>query len=91
MLDTIARNGQRLIDICNDLLLLGNIDSGAAALERDHVDLGAMLDHVAESIRPLLSGRDLERRRSTGRPSRCGCWATGSSWSGRSPTCSATR
>ncbi len=59
MLDTIARNGQRLIDICNDLLLLGNIDSGAAALERDHVDLGAMLDHVAESIRPLLSGRDL--------------------------------
>ena len=29
MLETIARNGERLITICNDLLLLGNLDSGA--------------------------------------------------------------
>ena len=28
MLDTIARNGERLITICNDLLTLGGIDSG---------------------------------------------------------------
>ena len=68
MLDTIARNGERLIDICNDLLLLGNLDSGAAALERDHVDLGAMLDHVAESIRAAAERARPRTPSSTGLP-----------------------
>ena len=87
MLDTIARNGERLIDICNDLLLLGNLDSGAAALERDHVDLGADA-RPRRGVHPSAAERARPRHRpSTGRPSRCGCWATGSSSSGRSPTC----
>ena len=29
LLETIARNGERLTVICNDLLLLGGLDSGA--------------------------------------------------------------
>jgi PAS domain S-box-containing protein len=59
LLDTIERNGERLINICNDLLVLGDLDSGAASLDRDEVDLTSMLEHVEESIRPLLGGRDL--------------------------------
>ncbi len=60
MFATIARNGERLITICNDLLLLGGIDSGGTVWERDRVDLCAILPHVEDSLRPLLNGRRLE-------------------------------
>ena len=60
LLATIARNGERLVTICNDLLLLGGMDSGITSWERDRVDLGALLPHVEESLRPLLNGRRLE-------------------------------
>jgi signal transduction histidine kinase len=59
MLATIARNGQRLVLICNDLLLLSGLDSGAATWERGSVELSALFDHVEQSLRPLLVGRDL--------------------------------
>jgi PAS domain S-box-containing protein len=60
LLATIARNGQRLVLICNDLLLLSGLDSGAAQWEREAVELTALLDHVEQSLRPLLTGRDLK-------------------------------
>ena len=60
LLATIARNGERLVTICNDLLLLGGMDSGITSWERDRVDLGALLPHVEESLRPMLNGRRLE-------------------------------
>ena len=60
LLATIARNGQRLIVICNDLLLLSGLDSGAAPWEREAVELSSLLGHVEESLRPLLGGRDLD-------------------------------
>ncbi|MGZ5418572.1 MAG: sensor histidine kinase, partial [Nocardioides sp.] len=60
MLATIARNGERLITICNDLLLLGGLDSGATSWERDHVELCGLLGHVEESLRPMLNGRRLD-------------------------------
>ncbi|HEU4811114.1 MAG TPA: PAS domain S-box protein, partial [Nocardioides sp.] len=59
MLETIARNGERLIVICNDLLLLSGLDSGVAQWEREAIDLAAVLHGVEPAIRPLLSGRDL--------------------------------
>ncbi|MFC6286738.1 PAS domain S-box protein [Nocardioides sp. GCM10027113] len=59
MLETIARNGDRLINLCNDLLLLGGIDSGAAGWGRDPVDLTALLRQTEESMRPFVNGRDL--------------------------------
>jgi PAS domain S-box-containing protein len=59
LLETIARNGQRLIVICNDLLLLSGLDSGAAQWEREALDLATLLEPVEEAIRPLLTGRDL--------------------------------
>ncbi len=60
MLEKIARNGQRLITICNDLLILGNLDTGATQLDREQVDLASMLDHVEDSMRSLLNGRRLD-------------------------------
>jgi PAS domain S-box-containing protein len=60
MLEKIARNGERLITICNDLLVLGNLDTGTAPLDREQVDLGSMLDHVEDSMRALLNGRRLD-------------------------------
>lgn len=60
MLATIARNGDRLITICNDLLTLGGLDSGATSWERDLVDLTAMLGHVEDVIRPLRGSRDVK-------------------------------
>lgn len=59
LLNTIARNGQRLIVICNDLLLLSGLDSPAALWERERIDLGSILTFAEEAILPLLKGRDL--------------------------------
>jgi len=60
MLDSIARNGQRLILLCDDLLTLSGLDSGATSWEHETLDLGSLLPPVEESLRPLLAGRDLE-------------------------------
>lgn len=60
MLDIIARNGRRLIVICNDLLLLSGLDSGTLQWQRDTFDLADTLGPVEDSIRPLLSGRTLD-------------------------------
>ena len=60
MLSTIARNGERLITICDDLLLLSGIDSGGTTWEPELVDLCAILPHVEDALRPLLNGRTLE-------------------------------
>lgn len=62
LLATIARNGQRLIVICNDLLMLSGLDSGAAQWERESLDLTTLLKPVEEAVRPLLIGRDLALR-----------------------------
>lgn len=59
MLETIARNGQRLLAVCNDLLMLSGLDSPAALWESETLDLGSILEPVERAILPLLSGRDL--------------------------------
>ncbi|HYQ34132.1 MAG TPA: PAS domain-containing sensor histidine kinase, partial [Lapillicoccus sp.] len=62
LLATIARNGQRLIVICNDLLLLSGLDSGGVQWERETLDLTTLLKPAEEAIRPLMHGRDLDLR-----------------------------
>jgi PAS domain S-box-containing protein len=59
LLETIARNGERLTVICNDLLLLGGLDSGATQLERTAVDLTELAEHASVSLHPVVEGRDL--------------------------------
>lgn len=59
LLDTIARNGARLITLCNDLLDLAGLDTGATVWERSVVDLCQIARHTEESMRPLLRDRKL--------------------------------
>lgn len=60
LLDSIARNGQRLIVLCNDLLLLSGLDSGEVSWKAEEVDLAALLEAVREATAALLVGRDLD-------------------------------
>ncbi|MDI6909797.1 ATP-binding protein [Nocardioides sp.] len=59
MLESIARNGQRLILLCDDLLTLSGLDSGVTSWQHDTLDLTTLLDTAEEAIRPQLAGRDL--------------------------------
>ena len=60
LFDTIARNGQRLIVLCNDLLTLAGLDSESITWEAEQVDLGQVLGAVEEATAPLLAERDLQ-------------------------------
>ena len=60
LLDSIARNGQRLIVLCNDLLLLSGLDSGDISWQAEDVDLDAMLAEVQRATDALLVGRELD-------------------------------
>jgi len=59
LLDTIARNGARLISLCNDLLTLAGLDSEGPAWNRTAVDLRTLVEQVEDSLRPMVRDRDL--------------------------------
>ena len=62
MLGTIARNGQRLIVLCNDLLVLSGLDRGSTQWEREVLDLGRTVRTAEDSLTPLLADRRLDVR-----------------------------
>ena len=71
LLDTIDRNGQRLISMINDLLMLSGLDSDNVQWKHDPVDLVETLRPVEDAVRPLLKGRELMLNiHSPGRPVR---------------------
>ncbi|MGB0191382.1 MAG: PAS domain-containing sensor histidine kinase, partial [Nocardioides sp.] len=59
LFSTIARNGQRLIVLCNDLLTLAGLDSESITWEAEEVDLGEALSSVEAAVAPMLLERDL--------------------------------
>jgi len=59
LLETINRNGQRLISMINDLLMLSGLDSETVQWRHDQVDLAATISPIEDAIRPLLNGRNL--------------------------------
>ncbi len=72
VLEVIARNGARLIDICGDLLTLGGLDAvasarnedesldrGALGWEEEPVDLGDCVITTTENLGGLLGARTL--------------------------------
>jgi protein-histidine pros-kinase len=59
-LQTVQINGRHLLSIINDLLDLAKIESGKFELELVPVVCQAVLDEVAESLRPLSEGKGLE-------------------------------
>ncbi|WP_243060977.1 ATP-binding protein [Nocardioides sp. SR21] len=60
LLESIQRNGQRLIALCDDLLTLSGLDSGALRFERGAIDLSEILGSTEDAVRPLQRNRDLE-------------------------------
>lgn len=60
LLDTIARNGARLITLCNDLLAVAGLDTGGTVSDRGIVDLCLLARHTEESVRPLVRDRQLD-------------------------------
>jgi PAS domain S-box-containing protein len=60
LLQSIARNGQRLILLCNDLLTLSSIDAGVARWERNAIDLSAIVAGAEDALRAQIAGRRLE-------------------------------
>ena len=59
LLETINRNGQRLIAMINDLLMLSGLDSETVQWRHDPVDLATIVAPMADAIRPLLAHRRL--------------------------------
>jgi len=59
LLDTIARNGARLISLCNDLLTLAGLDSEGPAWNRTEIDLRVLVEQVEDSLRPMVRDRRL--------------------------------
>jgi PAS domain S-box-containing protein len=59
LLATINRNGQRLISMINDLLMLSGLDSETVQWRHDPVDLATTIGPIEDAIRPLLNGRHL--------------------------------
>ena len=60
LLETIARNGDRLISLCNDLLALAGIDNGGTVWDRSVVDLRELAHQTEESMHPMVRNRDLD-------------------------------
>lgn len=59
MLETITRGSHRLIDICNDLLLLSGLEAGAISLTMRRLDLRETVRDAVDSVQPLLADRSL--------------------------------
>ncbi|MGA8256551.1 MAG: PAS domain S-box protein [Nocardioides sp.] len=66
MLESIARNGQRLIAVCNDLLLLSGFESEAILGQREPTDLRQCLTAAEDAVGALLATRDLQLTVQTG-------------------------
>jgi len=58
-LHDIEREADRLIRLCNDLLLLARLDQGRLPAQAETVDLGDLLGATVEQVRPLAEARGL--------------------------------
>ena len=57
LLSSIQRNGQRLLGLCDDLLVLGGLQSGEAHELRETVDLDLVVADAMDAMRPIAAGR----------------------------------
>jgi diguanylate cyclase len=65
MAETIARNGETLTRLVEDLLDVSRMTLGGVQLERRPVDLGALVEAVAAGIRPGAEAKAIRLRVST--------------------------
>ena len=57
LLSSIERNGQRLLILSNDLLVLGGLESGQAHELREIIDLGAVVASAMDAMGPIAADR----------------------------------
>ena len=57
LLASIQRNGQRLLILCNDLLVLGSLESGQAHELRETTDLGQVVASAMDTMGPIAAAR----------------------------------
>jgi PAS domain S-box-containing protein len=60
ILRTIARNGERLIKLCNDLLAIQAMDLRDSGLGHQRIDLSELLTQLESAVRAGTRTRDLE-------------------------------
>jgi PAS domain S-box-containing protein len=58
--DTMARNGNALLDLINGILDLAKVESGRLNLEETEFDLGEVVEHVAETLAVRAHEKGLE-------------------------------
>ncbi len=56
----IERSGQILLDLLNDLLDLGKLESGVTGLEFEKANLGELINTVIDNLSALVSEKDLK-------------------------------
>lgn len=62
LLETVHRNGQRLVALVEDLLTLSRIEAGTFTLEKTSVDLRMVLNRCRAAMDSMLDGRGLPVR-----------------------------
>ncbi len=60
LIDAVRRNGDRLINLADDLLTLSGFEAGTFSLESDEVDLRVVVARAQEALQPLTVDRRLE-------------------------------
>jgi hypothetical protein len=60
LLEVVRRNGERLVELMEDLLTVSRIDAGTFTLEKDAVDLRNVFEKAHETLEPMLAGRNLD-------------------------------
>lgn len=59
LLRIAERESGRLMELINDLLDLAKLEAGRAAIEKEDVDLGAVIAEAIESIQPLAAAKSI--------------------------------
>jgi PAS domain S-box-containing protein len=58
-MDVISRNAGNLLNMINDVLDLSRVEAGKMTYSIQHVDLGALLQQVADELEPLASQKGI--------------------------------
>ena len=59
-LEKVYNTSQHLLELINDILDLSKIEAGKMPLHIEGVDVGELLAELAETVQPMMRGKDLE-------------------------------
>jgi len=62
LLQDLHGQADRMEKLIGDILAVSRIDSGRISVDFSRVDIGSVVDHVCDEVRPMLKGRTLKCR-----------------------------